>query len=210
MGCRGVHFALSPEELADLEAAKDDEALMALIEEIEDRWDRDWLVETDKAWDAIHRCLTDGTLEYGPSPLHKCVLGAANRHSGDDYVVNLLGSEEVKEVAEAIREIDEDVMRRAYFAIDPGSYDGDLSEDDFGYTWENFLELRAFFEKAARQVRAVAFTVDQERERRNFSLISTRFLGATGCTQPVCRGSAQEARVEYNPWHPKIDPILSN
>ena len=39
---------------------------MAVIEEIEDRWDRDWLVETDKAWDAIHRCLTGGTLELWP------------------------------------------------------------------------------------------------------------------------------------------------
>ena len=130
MACRGVHFALSPDEAEKVASADDDDDLMATIEEIEDRWNREWLVETDKAWDAIHRCLTGGTLEYGPTPLHKCVLGVANRHGGDGYIVNLLGTEEVK-------------------------------EEDCGYTRENFVDLRAFFEKAARHDRAVVFTVDQ-------------------------------------------------
>ena len=31
-------------------------------EEIEEPWDEEWLLEMDKAWDAIHRCLTDGRL----------------------------------------------------------------------------------------------------------------------------------------------------
>ncbi len=161
MACRGVHFALTPDEAEKVASADDDDDLMATIEEVEDRWDRDWLVETDKAWDAIHRCLTGGTLEYGPTPLHKCVLGEANRHEGDGYIVNLLGTEEVKEVAAAIGFIDEAWMRGAYFAIDPGEYDTDTSEDDFEYTWDNFRELRQFFEKAAVHDRAVVFTVDQ-------------------------------------------------
>ena len=86
---------------------------MAAVEEIEDRWDEDWLVETDKAWDAIHRCLTGGTLEYGPTPLHKCILGEASRHEGDGSIVNLLGTEEVKETVAAIGFIDEAWMRGA-------------------------------------------------------------------------------------------------
>jgi hypothetical protein len=161
MACRGVHFALSPDEAEKVVSADDDEELMAVVEEIEDRWDRDWLVETDKAWDAIHRCLTGGTLEYGRTSLHKCVLGEVSRHEGDDYIVNLLGPEEVKEVAAAIGGLDEAWIRRAYFAIDPNDYEMELTEDDFGYTWENFVDLRAFFEKAARHDRAVVFTVDQ-------------------------------------------------
>jgi hypothetical protein len=55
MACRGVHFALIPEEAVRIDAARDDDQLMALIEETEERWDRDWLVETDKAWDATGR-----------------------------------------------------------------------------------------------------------------------------------------------------------
>jgi hypothetical protein len=161
VGCRGVHFALTPEETARIRSALDDEDLMAGIEAIEERWDRDWLLETDKAWDAIHRCLTDGTLAYGVSPLHKCILGEDNLHEGDDYIVNLLEPDEVKEVAAAIRDIDEPTMRRSYFAIDPDDYDSPLSEEDFGYTWGNFQDLQEFFEKAARHDRAVVFTVSQ-------------------------------------------------
>jgi Domain of unknown function (DUF1877) len=161
MACRGVHFALTRDEERGIISAVDDEDLMALIEEIEGRWDRDWLVETDKAWDAIHRCLTDGTLAYGSTPLHKCILGESSLHDGDGYIVNLLGSEDVKEVAVAIRGIDEAAMRRSYLAIDPDDYDSPLSEEDFGYTWDNFRDLREFFERAARHDRAVVFTVDQ-------------------------------------------------
>jgi hypothetical protein len=161
MACRGVHFALTPDEAEKVESALDDESLMAAIEEIEERWDRDWLQETDKAWDPIHRCLADGTLRYGPSPLHKCILGEISLYDGDDYIVNLLEPAEVKEVATAIRGIDEPLMRRSYFAIDPDDYGPPLTEQDFRYTWDNFQELRRFFEKAARHDRAVVFTVDQ-------------------------------------------------
>ncbi|OJW10299.1 MAG: hypothetical protein BGO49_07060 [Planctomycetales bacterium 71-10] len=111
--------------------------------------------------DAIHRCPTGGTLEYGPTLLYKYVLGEANRHEGDGYVVNLLGTEEVKQVAAAIGLIDEAWMRGACLAIDPGEYDTGTSEDDFGYTWGNFREIRRFFKKAAVHDRAVVFTVDQ-------------------------------------------------
>jgi hypothetical protein len=161
MACRGVHFALTPEEAGHLWSALEDEGLMAAIEEIEDRWDRDWLLETDKAWDAIHRCLTDGTLAYGPTPLHKCILGEGNLHEGDNYMVNLLEPDEVKEVAAAIRVIDEPSLRRSYLAIDPDDYDSALSEEDFGYTWGNFQDLREFFEKSSSNDRAVVFTVSQ-------------------------------------------------
>jgi hypothetical protein len=144
MACRGVHFALTPDEAEKLESAKDDEELMAAVEDIEDRWDRDWLQETDKTWDAIHRCLTDGTLRYGSSPLHKCIPGEGSLFDADDYIVNLLEPSEVKEVAAAVRDIDEPRMRRSYHALDPDEYGQPLSEEDFGYTRDNFQALPQF------------------------------------------------------------------
>jgi hypothetical protein len=162
MACRGVHFALTPEDEARLvDETHDDDELLEAVEEIEERWDREWLVETDKAWDAIHRCLTDGSLEYGSTPFHKCILGSDNLYEGDDYIVSLLRPAEVKEVAEAIEGIDREGMRRKYDAIDPDDYECELSDDDFEYTWSNFSDLRAFFRKAAEHKRAVVFTVDQ-------------------------------------------------
>lgn len=168
MGCLGVHFALTPEQASRFLRlpAGDDEALLAFVEEMEEGadgegWDEEWVQQTDKAWDAIHRSLTGGTLEHGDSPLHKCILGAANRHTGDDYLVSFLAPREVEEVAAAIGSIDRDGLRRGYEQIDPDSYQGFLSDDDFEYTWHEFAELRDFYRKAAEAGRALMFTVDQ-------------------------------------------------
>jgi hypothetical protein len=56
----------------------DSDAVGEIIEEIEESWDDDGLkVDTDKAWDAIRRRLTDGTLDpdSGEYPLSHAVLG---------------------------------------------------------------------------------------------------------------------------------------
>ena len=164
MACLGVHFALTDKQADQLRAAADvgDDALMAVVGEVEEAWDREWLEETDKAWDGIHRCLTGGRLEWGDTPRHKCILGSRNLHGGDEYIVNLLEPSEVADVAAAIASIDRDALRRCYDAIDPESYYYLVrSDDDFEYTWLNFLGLRDFFQKAATAGRAVVFTVDQ-------------------------------------------------
>jgi hypothetical protein len=51
MGVRGVHFALTAEESSRLMETPymTDEKVMAFVEEIESRWDREGLQETDKA-----------------------------------------------------------------------------------------------------------------------------------------------------------------
>ena len=72
MGCRGVHFALTNEEAERLlAAAASGDAVDYLEEEIEEQWNEDWLVETDKAWDVIHRCLTDGKLKKSANPIEQ-------------------------------------------------------------------------------------------------------------------------------------------
>jgi hypothetical protein len=58
--------------------------------------------EIDKAWDAIHRALTDGTLEPGAFPLGRAILGGRQLHRGDDYIVALVTKLEVPAVAGAL------------------------------------------------------------------------------------------------------------
>ena len=68
MGCLGVHFALTSaqtEALWSAYEAQDDDGVLAVVREIEDAWDEPHLQQTDKAWDAIHRVLADGTLTPG-------------------------------------------------------------------------------------------------------------------------------------------------
>jgi hypothetical protein len=166
MSCRGVHFALTEEQASRLmdTPGMDDDGLLAFVEELEEGpdgqgWDEEWVQETDKAWEAIHRCLTGGKLEWGDTPFHKCILGSDNLYEGEDYIISFLSPEEVKEVAAAIKDIGRAELRRRYDAIDPADYVG-LVEDDFEYIWSWFPHLRDFFQKAAAAHRAMLFTVD--------------------------------------------------
>jgi hypothetical protein len=135
---------------------------MELVEEIEEEWAENHTVETDKAWDAIHRCLTDGTLAYdnGSHPLNKVVLGGKQLYHGDDYIVSYIKSDEVKDVAEALAPLDKSWLRAKYSKIDMSDY-GPLSDEDFDYTWENLEDLKGFFQRAGQDDRSVIFTASQ-------------------------------------------------
>lgn len=170
MACLGVHFAIIEEEANKLLSADGDEAVLHIIkEEIEERWEEEWLQETGQAWDAIHRCLTNGKLNtVGETPLAKCILGGKHLHQSPHYIVSLLFPEEVKQVADAIKDIDEQWFRSKYYALkkkflwfDFSDYDGLVGEEDFQYSWEHFKELKTLFDKAAKAGRYIVFTVDQ-------------------------------------------------
>ena len=131
-------------------------------EDIEARWDEEWLQAVDKAWDAIHRCLTDGTLRCkGKSVLEKCVLGGQQLHAGEDYIVSFLATDEVHAVCEACQGLTKDWFLQRYSDLESSDYDGPVGQTDFEYTWEYFEELRQFLRKSAEAGKAVVFTVDQ-------------------------------------------------
>jgi hypothetical protein len=167
MGVRGVHFALDVAQrrrlLATLEklspeAELEQESLGDVIAEFEEEWAEPWLCETDKAWDAIHRVLGDGTLD-GPQPptaLSRAVLGGRSL-SGDSgpYFVT---PEQVVETAQAMARVSHEwFLERFTQVCGDGDYEGPGDEDDRGYSWGNFCELRDFFDRAAKAGRAVMF-----------------------------------------------------
>lgn len=168
MACRGVHFALTPEQELKLKSANGDEEVLELIqEEIEADWDEEFLQETDKAWDGIHRCLTDGTLNYesGFYPLNKVILGGQQLYQDDDYIVSYVSTNEVHDIARAIKTVEKDWFRERFFQIDSEDYygeqDWEFTEEDFEYHWNYLESLKEFFQKASSNNRAVIFTVDQ-------------------------------------------------
>jgi|JI10StandDraft_1071094.scaffolds.fasta_scaffold42415_3 hypothetical protein len=154
---RGVHFAVSDPELKQLLAARDDEAVMDLIEKIEERWDKSWLIETDSAWWAIHLALT---ANGAPAGLERVVLGGRPLYKGDDYHVVVVGAKDVPEVADALGQLDEASFRRLYDRLDRKAYGRPRSAEDFAYTWESFVPLQEFWRRAADARRNVVFTVD--------------------------------------------------
>ncbi len=170
MACRGVYFALTDDEARRLlESASNEDVINFIQEEIEARWDEEWLQEADKSWDAIHRCLTDGTLRCrGASPLEKFVLGGKRLCYRSDYIVSYLTPDEVREIAKTTQGLTKEWFRQRYFKLkrtflgmDVSRYDGPITETDFEYSWSYFEEIRQFFQKAAAAVRSVVFTVDQ-------------------------------------------------
>ncbi len=161
MSTRGVHFAVTPAQEKRLLAAKSGRTLMKLVEEIEEAWERPFVCETDKAWDAIHRCLTDGSLLYvsGEYPLNHCICGGLQLFRGREYTVSYVSAPQVKDVAAALAKITKAWMRKRYDQLDPDEYDEvEIGDEDFAYTWENFLDVRRFYKKAAEAGRAVIFT----------------------------------------------------
>ncbi|MEU4620474.1 YfbM family protein [Actinoplanes sp. NPDC023801] len=158
----GVYFAITPEQERRLLAADDDgdsDTVAAILDEIEESWDAGELkADTDKAWDAIHRCLTDGTLDPdgGEFPLSHAVVGG--RHLHDEYYVVHVSAAETRAVSDALQAVDRTWLRHRFDAIDDPDYDGAGDDDDFDYTWDNFADVRDFYRRAATAGRSVLFT----------------------------------------------------
>jgi hypothetical protein len=159
--CRGVHFAITEQQAERLLGAEDDEQLVAIVGEIEDEWDLAY--ETDKAWDALHRCLSNGTLSSGEGepPLNRVFFGGNTLNQEDDYFVVLVTPAQVKEIAIALASVTEPWLRRRYFDVDFPYYQGEKSEDDWQYALGYFELLPDFFARAASAERCVIFTVSQ-------------------------------------------------
>lgn len=166
MGCRGVHFAITPEEVTKLTNIQDGEERVEYIQEvIEEKYFTDheeFLAESDKAWDAMHRALGNGTLEWegGSYPLNCTIFGAEWIETDESYTISLKNPQQVKDLSSALQPITKEELRRRYDAIDEESYDDDLSEEDFEYTWHWFENVRSFYVRAAAAGRHVIFTVD--------------------------------------------------
>lgn len=159
MGCLGVHFAISDDDAKRLLAAEDDDELGEIVEEIEEAWEDAF--ETDKAWDAMHRCFTDGTLDGGDAPLSKVFFGARTLNTEDDYFVILATPDEVKRLATELVKVTKAWLRGRYFELAFPAYQAEKSDEDWDYTWSNFQGMPAFYRRAADAGKHVVFTVSQ-------------------------------------------------
>ena len=108
MSCLGVHFALTEKEAARLRSIDDEqERLEYLQEDIEETYlgeYPDLSVESDKSWDAMHRALADGQLNWdgGQYPLNHTVLAGESLYRGSDYIMSLKTPQQVRDIAAAL------------------------------------------------------------------------------------------------------------
>lgn len=166
MASLGVHFALSDHDLAVLQSTPETDRPELIANEIEEKYFSEFpefKAESDKAWDAIHRILSDGELSWdgGTYPLNHTILGGQLLYSEDDYIISLKDAQQVRDIAQALSKLDEDFFRKRYFSDRKESLEYQRNEQDFQYTWEWFQEVRRLFAKASDEGRSVIFAVDQ-------------------------------------------------
>lgn len=166
MSCLGVHFALAEDQVRKLRANGDDSKRLEYVQGIEEELlsgDKLHAAESDKSWDALHRLMADGSLDWdgGQYPLNHVVLAGELLYAGDDYIMSLKTPEQVRDIADALHALDSDEFRSRYYRIDADDYDADLSDDDLEYTWSWFKGVRDLYSRAAKEGRYVLFTADQ-------------------------------------------------
>ncbi len=165
MVARGVHFALTEIDEWRLLSCPEADRVQLVSYHIEERYfkgRREWLCETDKAWDAIHRAFGDSSLDYEyRSPLHGVILGGQPLYSGNDYIISYKDKRRVAEIAPALAQVDRAGFSELYFGIDWEKYGHPLSPEDFEYSWEWLSALKEFYGHAAQAGRPVIFTTDQ-------------------------------------------------
>ncbi|CAN5357313.1 hypothetical protein BH20ACT13_BH20ACT13_16330 [soil metagenome] len=155
----GVHFALDSADVTTLVAAPDDDSRIKLLEEIEERYfsTPEYVAETDKAWDALHRSLADGQLSYdsGLYPLSYVVLGGEQlvRDRETGYTMSLKTPPEVVQCASALDELTVDEFSTRYYSIPPDEYGEPLSDEGLTYTWDALDAVRELFRVAASEGR---------------------------------------------------------
>jgi len=160
MSGRGVLFAIDDEELASLGDADNDDDVRSLVDAIEARWEQ--ACELDKAWEGIHRALTDGHFErtvHGPMMVSGAILGGTVLIEHEDTLIVVKPADEVHQIAASLALWDRGRFRSGYFRINISEY-GDLEEEDFEYCYAWFERMRAFFAEAAQEERAVVFSAD--------------------------------------------------
>ena len=163
---RGTFYAVTPEEADRLLSLVGNDAALAAealdLYTIERQKSR-FLAAVDKAWDILHRCLTDGShrdLGKGASPLSWCILGGKSLHGGKEFIICYVTPEQVGQVAQALDEIQPVWLLGRCRSLESSGYPIFISNEDFEYLWEHFMSLRGLYTKAARANRAMVFVAD--------------------------------------------------
>ena len=154
---------MSREHAKRLFAIKDDPTLLKFLEELKSMPDlkkSGRSLDLGTAWDPIHRCLAEGELDPagGDFPLNHAVLGGKQLHRGAESTAVLVRPDMTRFIADALEELNEDDIRKKFFALSPQSYKQPIDEKHFMEIWIALQSLKDFYLAAAENMEAVVFT----------------------------------------------------
>jgi hypothetical protein len=137
-----------------------------LIEELlyESEIQDDDFLDIDKSWHAIHFLLCNDTWG-GEKPLFNVVLGGTEINQEDVGYgpARFLSVLEVKDTYKAIESISEDDMKEKFDWKELNNseiYPTFRSNEEFGYVWGHFEELKEFFKKASDTGKAMLLYIN--------------------------------------------------
>ena len=163
---QGAHIILTREDAKKVFSATDDTSVRKVVTELRNskkHRDGKLVLETGASWNAIHRCLTEGTLEPGAGefPLNHAILGGRRLHQGTDYEAIMVRPDIVPHIAEMLHHVKRETIHEAYHKIDPADYGQQLTITDFDRIWNSLQQIRQLYEDAASERCAVLFTVER-------------------------------------------------
>lgn len=163
MSCLGTFFALPTPLYKSLAKVVHYGQLMEIHEaQLEPMYDSDWSCSMDCAWDALHRCCSDGSLESDGSDRALPFMGGTLLGDGEEDIYNLLSADQVQRAAAALEPLDEAWLRSRFAeVVAEGDYEGPGDEDDLEHTLTYFGDLGPFFKKAAAAGLPVLFYATQ-------------------------------------------------
>lgn len=158
----GFLIALSRENAKRVFGQADDAGQMTLFEELRKSPElkkKGYILELAKAWDAIHRLLTEGTLEPtgGDFPLNAVILGGKPIHQGTDYAAAVVRPDLTPFIAEALAEITEEELQKKFVDLPQHGYDQGVADKDFDEVWRVTRLLQEFYDFCAAERLAVLF-----------------------------------------------------
>jgi hypothetical protein len=163
----GIFSILKRDHARQLAALQGDDAVRKLATEVQQSKayrNEGLILDCGTAWDAIHRCLTEGTLDpnAGDFPLNHCVLGGRRLHQGPGFEAVLIRPDIVPHVAEAIRDVKRADFHERYFQIDPTDYGRTPTDKEFDIIWNAFRQIQQLMDDATAERAAVLFTVEHQ------------------------------------------------
>jgi hypothetical protein len=166
MSCLGSLVALTAEQRAKLEALPNGEERYFYVDSVTEEAGEEYWQYLDKSWDALHRCLAQGTpgsekldTEWGTYPLNLAIIGG--KDLGDpDWLVFLIEPGQIGDLTAALQEISEEAFTALYWKHCKDAWP-EYGEEDLEFNLGYFEEMRDFFARVAPTGRAVVFTADQ-------------------------------------------------
>jgi len=163
----GAHFMLTRTQAAPLLAARgDDNTLSDIIEALEEG-DKPKRYDTDKAWDVLSCALAPSGSERDADdwPWTGVILGAEelqerDEDGGCEMTVAITPPELVREVADALDELDEEMWAEAYAAMPDELRNPGYGPQEQAYAAAYIPGLREFWRQAAETGCYVVFHVD--------------------------------------------------